>query len=253
MSDPSDYAPAAIGRATLLEEARFLIPLWASYVVAVAVLGAILAAFGVVAGSIWERAIQVPRVFLLVWGIYQTALYLPLVIAHGHTRREFALQRVLLVPAYTLLFAILMAAGFVIEHVVYGAVGWPHELASDKVLFDAPLQVPWIVLHYFLTLAAWVTAGGLLGAAFYRSGWLGVLSIPLASSMVASVENLLDNERTFPAFLTIVDFSMPLRNLDVGPLASAMTGAAVYVSLLAAVLVLMWALMRDLPVRASNA
>lgn len=135
----------------------------------------------------WEAGTQVVRWFVGAIGVYLAAIYLPLYVTHGRTRRDTAVDSALFAGIYAALVAVLVAVGFAIERLVYRIAGWTQALESGH-LFDAPDQYHLILVEFVVVLAVWVTAGAMMGAAFYRHGGLGMALIPLALAAVVVTE-----------------------------------------------------------------
>ena len=217
--------------------------LWAGFVVAVGVLLLVVAGLGTVTISAWEQATQVPRWFAGAMGVYLTAVYLPLYIAHGETRRDVAVQSSVFAVAYAAILSVLMAAGYGIETLVYGLADWPQVLQGDH-LYGAPDQYPMILLQYWLVFLVWMAGGALLGGAFYRRGGLGLLMLPVALLMALVVEVALGAQAFGPLPPPVVE------RLPVAIVPDTLVGAVGACLAVAAVgAALTWAVVRDLPVR----
>ena len=135
-----------------------------------------IAALAEVTQSIWEPASQVPRWFAFAMGVHLAYGVMPLHIAHGQTRREFARQAVVLMLMFAAATAVLMTAGFVIERVVYAIADWPQTLTEEH-LYSSTSDYPLIYLEHLLVMLVWMAGGALIGASFYRGGALGGLMI----------------------------------------------------------------------------
>ncbi len=109
----------------------------------------VVASFRPIDVSGWEIASQPPRWFVAAMGVYLTAVYLPLYIAHGFTRRESARQLAVAAAGTVVLLAALMTLGYAIERVVYRRAGWPQVLLQSH-LFDHPNDDPLILLEFLL-------------------------------------------------------------------------------------------------------
>lgn len=158
---------------------------WAGFLVAVAAVVALVAIFRAdgIEVSGWEQATRITRWYVGAIGGYFTAVYLPLYVTHGVTRREFTAQLPALVVAFVAMYAVVMTVGFGIESVAYRIFDWPQVL-TDQHLFDRLSQVGLVLLEFVLTGLVWTVAGAVLGAAFYRNGLLGGVLVPVAVAMV---------------------------------------------------------------------
>ncbi|HSK22496.1 MAG TPA: hypothetical protein VK906_04940 [Egicoccus sp.] len=134
----------------------------------------------------WDVAAQVARWFIGAIGVHLSAVYLPLYVTHGVTRRRAAADTAVFAGVYALLAAVLVALGFLLERLVYRLAGWEQRL--DAHLFDTPGQVHLVVLEYGAVFLVWLMAGALLGAGFYRRTSLGFVLIPPALGAAVLLE-----------------------------------------------------------------
>ncbi len=216
--------------------------LWAGFLLFVLMVTAIVSGFRPVAVSGWDVASQLPRWYVGAFGVYLTAVYLPLYVAHGISRRRFAVQAAPLAVVFALVYGALMALGYLIERFVYRMFGWTQALTQAH-LFDAPTQFGTIMLEFAAVFAVWIAAGGLVGAAFYRDPGLGILSIPVGLAMLGVIESA-----TGPDMFAFVGWL--LAGLGISIEQATPTGAAMIAPVLVAVgFALTWALVRDVPMR----
>jgi hypothetical protein len=197
-----------------------------------------------VTASAWEMASHVPRWFAAGMGVYLSAVYLPLYIAHGQTRRQFAVQAPVFVLVFVIVLALLMTSGYAIERAIYDIAGWPQVLRGTH-LFQRPDQYPLVFTEFVLSFVVWTVSGALVGAAFYRNSGLGFLLFPVGLSMAAGIQMVIGFtgvEEGFHALLRI--------RLEPKPLPMALITAA---GCSALGIVLAWAIIRDLPIRSKAA
>lgn len=204
---------------------------------------AIASIFNEVRISGWEQGTQLIRWFVGGIGVYLSAVYLPLYVTHGRTRREVATDSALFGAIYAVLVGSLITAGYALEGVVYRLVGWTQGLESTH-LFDAPDQYLLILAEHGLVMLVWVAAGALLGAGFYRGGGLGMLLLPVGLAPVLLIETT-TGPGYFgplpPPLLELVGFAPePLSVL--GAAGTALVSAAILT-------VATWFVIRDLPIR----
>jgi hypothetical protein len=219
--------------------------LWVLFTLAVALLVGVVSAFTSIRISGWEQASQIPRWFAGGTGVYLTYFHLPLYVAYGYTRREFAAQAPVVVAAISGLLALLMSSGYLLEKVVYGVAGWSHTLTRSH-LFTAPDQF-WLVLAEFvLVFLVWTGAGAMLGAAFYRNAGLGMLLIPVALLMVGLIEYGLGDGIGPMPFGFLRGLLRPLAAIDATSVGAAFVICA---TALAVGLALTWVVIRDMPLR----
>ncbi|MFI0419954.1 hypothetical protein [Spongiactinospora sp. 9N601] len=230
---------AIFPRRLLAANLYFTLIVYAIFVVVVMGVAVAIGVLGDLESSVWERAVQAARWYVLVIGITVVRLYLPVYVAHGRTRREFAGQA----AVFTLLFApavsALTALGYLLEGLVYRLGGWPHQIA-DRHLFGGPGQVPLVLAEYWAQYLVWVSAGVLLGAAFYRLSVGGVLLIPVAAVPVILVHSATDLIQALP-----IIGRLPMPDLP------GTTGMAITAAIGGCVLVfaLTWTFIRDMPIR----
>lgn len=190
----------------------------------------------------WEVGTQLVRWFGAI-GVYTTAIYLPLCVAYGRTRREVAVDSAIFAGVYAALVGVLITVGFALEALIYRRAGWS-QLLSNVHLFDAPDQYHLVLFEHVVVLSVWVAAGAMLGAAFYRSDGLGMVSIPVGLAAV-----ILTEVGTGPGYLGPPPPPLlELGGLELGtfsPLAAAAT-ALLCCGVLAAIT---WLIVRDLPIR----
>jgi hypothetical protein len=220
--------------------------LWTGYFVFVTLVTVVVSAFRPIEISGWEVASQLPRWFVGGIGVYLTAVYLPLYIAHGYTRREFMAQ----VPAATVvtvaLAALLMTVGYGLERIVYAVAEWPQVLQQSH-LYTSADQYGLILLEFGLLFAVWATAGALGGAGFYRGPGPGLAVAPVALLMIGFAEAVLN-----PGFfevVTAVAAGFGLQPEGVSPAAAIGVSAAAVLAGAA----LTWMLVRDQPIRSQRA
>jgi hypothetical protein len=163
-------------RASLL---RTFIAFWIVVGGCWAVIATVIIAVGHSDASVWHWFATSPsKYFLMVIVIITTAVYLPVFIGHGVTRRQFALGAAAFFGGTVLAFAGIVLLGYVAEVIMYAATGqfgvrdygYPLRWAGDGFTVFAQAA---------LTHAGFVCTGWLIGASFYRFGpWLGTLLIP---------------------------------------------------------------------------
>jgi hypothetical protein len=231
-----------LARHRLADDTMAVALLWAGFFVFVTLVTLVVSAFRPIEISGWEVASQLPRWFVGGIGVYLTAVYLPLYIAHGYTRREFLAQAPLATAATVGVAALLMTVGYGLERVVYGLADWPQTLQQSH-LFAAPDQYGLILLEFLVLFSVWAAAGALCGAGFYRGPAPGLAVTPVALAMVGLAEAVLN-----PGFFELV--TAIAAGLGMQPTTvSTTTAVGIGVGAVVTGSAVTWALVRDLPVR----
>lgn len=188
--------------------------------------------------SIWHHvATQAPRWLLFGLGIDAVNTYLRLQLAHGGTRRSYLGQT----TAYTVVLggtaAALITVGYLAERGLYALLGWPQRLSGES-LFGTAGQYHVIFGTYWLTFLMWTVAGTLIALGFFRWNKGGVLAIPIGVVLVV------------PAFVAVSNSGLPLigrelAGIDLSPgvLLAAFAGCFI------AGIALIWAIVRDVPMK----
>jgi hypothetical protein len=229
------------------DDAWAVVLLWTGFLVFVLAMVMIVAALrGPIQISGWETASQLPRWFAGGIGVYLTAVYLPLYVAHGYTRREIARQTLLATCGTVLVLAMLMTLGYGIERLVYAAAGWPQTL-NQSHLYASADAYPLVFLEFLLLFAVWIAAGGLVGAAIYRKPPLGLLFVPLGLILVGLAETVLS-----PGFFELLSAFFGFLGVDLEGV-SIVAAIIVSVGCVAVALPLTWLLVRDMPLRNQRA
>jgi hypothetical protein len=214
--------------------------MWAGLVVVSLAIAAAFAWFTEVPGSIWEDSSQVAAWY--VGGVsgyiaYQTV---PMLIAHGRTRRDSAIEMVIFMAVFAAVAAVLVAAGYLIEYVMFGVAGWPRDL-SGEYPFSSQLDTGMVFIQSWLTFLVWAASGALVGGAIYRyrdNGWLALIP---ASILVGAIGIFTQSYRGPVGFL--ID---RFPSVETPSLPLAMTTA---IACFLIALALTWPILRDLPIR----
>jgi hypothetical protein len=132
--------------------------------------------------SLWHTWGTTPsKYFLMAMGIHAAAVYVPLYIGHGVTRRHFALGAATFFGATSVVFAGAILAGYLIELIMYGASGQFGGVNGSNPV-DSVGGAFTVFARWVLIYAAFVCTGWLIGASFYRYGvWIGILLIPVGA------------------------------------------------------------------------
>ena len=141
--------------------------------------------------SVWENAAQWPRWWLFSMAIAIVTTTLPVVVAHGVSRRTGLRGVAVAAVLISLIWAGFMTVGHVVERVVYGWLGWPDTMASPHLFADGYDVLPMFV-EYAVILLAYIVSGCLIGGLYYRIGAIrGTLALPLGLLPVFAIEALL--------------------------------------------------------------
>ncbi len=220
---------------------------WIGFTITVLVITFAIAALGEVTQSVWDPASQVPRWFAFFIGLHLAMDIMPLHIAHGQTRRDFARRAFVFLVMFAAATAALVTLGFVIERVIYAVAGWPQTL-TELHLYSSATDYPRIYLEQLLVMFAWLAGGALIGAGFYRDSGTGGLMVGVglvAAALVGWVLGSVDGwgpSQLLHRFLDVEMAQLPLLVSVFGALAVA-----------AGLLALTWRLVRDIPLKNKTA
>lgn len=230
-------------RILLTSHLSFVAMLWVLFTVGVClVIGGVALFADGRPDSVWHHAaIQAPRWLLFGLGVDAVTTYLRLQLAHGGTRRSYLGQT----TAYTVVLAggaaALITAGYLLERGFYALLGWPQRLSGDS-LFDTAGQYHIIFGTYWLTFLMWTVAGTLIALGFFRWNKGGLLTIPIGVLLVV------------PAIVAASNSGLPLigrelAGIDLSPglLLAAFAGC------FAVGIALIWAIVRDVPMKPATA
>jgi hypothetical protein len=168
-------------------------------------------------GAGWQRWI------LLAAGVTTTSTFAPLLIGNGVTRARMSASASVTMVALAVLGAAFIAAGYLIEGVVFSANDWSHVLDGGGRSIGGRM-VAGLAVRHALTLAAYFASGWLIGIGFYRFGrHVGVPLIVPSIVPVVLVELLFFGGGTEVAVGSLGDLSGP--PLAVGAPASALVVA----------------------------
>ncbi len=149
-------------------------------------------AFGEIEESIWSGVSTLVQYMLLGGGLMVAVNYLPLFVAHGVTRHDFWSAAVLALLVLAVVAAALTTGLFAVEHLVYDAADWPHVLANPDAdhIYDRPDQYGLIFVELVSLFVPHVASGLLVGAGYYRLGWVfgtGFLVVALLPAVVSEI------------------------------------------------------------------
>jgi hypothetical protein len=227
----------------------FGLMLWAGFLAVVAAVGAVIEIAGALTQSVWEQAAEVPRWYGLFFGIALVREFLPLYVAHGQTRRQFGGHAGITATLFAPYLSALIVVGYLLETGVYRLAGLPQALHRVH-MFAAPTQVPLVFAEYALEALTWIAAGTFIGAAIYRWGVGGALTIPVGIAMVLSAESVIGSELQL---LFIWDSAgLDWAGGGLGPRSPAIIVGTVLGTYLLGLL-LSWSLVRDMPLRNNRA
>lgn len=216
----------------------FALMLAAGFVAVVAVVGTAIAVFTDLDQSVWEQAMQVPRWFVLFAGVSLIREFMPMYLANGQTRRQFAAQAAVAVVLFAPFMSVLAVLGYLGEMGIYHLAAIPHELA-DAHLFADPGQLHMVFLEYTVEFLIWMAAGAFMGAGFYRWESNGIFTVPIGVAMIVL------------GGLSGLDLRLPFLWDDLGLAGepSALIASAGGALITAAGLALTWGIVRDVPLR----
>lgn len=176
--------------------------------------------------------------------MYATAVFLPLFVAHGYTRREYTAQVPFFLVAFAVAFSLSMTLGYALEGLIYGWLGWEQGLTNQH-LYATPDEYGLVLMEFVMVGAIWSVVGAALGGAFYRRPALGMVLVPIGIVMIAMVELAAGPGYAGP--LTAVT-GLPIVGDIFGTPTASVAAVLSFASFLAA-LALMWAIVKEMPIR----
>lgn len=229
-----------VPRPLLKDFLGFTLLAWAGTVVAVLALTLGLAYFSDVPGSIWGYLSGAVRVYLAIIAGYLVFQFLPLYVTHGQTRRDFAIEALIVLLAQAGLATVLITVSYLLEAGLYLIAGWPLSLPEEH-LFTSHGDVLLIVVEHALAFLVWTAVGAFVGAVIYRSreqGWIALLPAVALLSLASAVTG------QSVGFITrIVELGAP------GDAPSVGFAVVASIACLLVAAVLAWRVIRDAPIR----
>lgn len=146
-------------------------------------------AIGDIRLSYWDNVFEWLNIYAFIVGVRLTYVHLGVLLNHGITRKHAALGTLLFCVVFALASAVLLGAGYAIEHAVYAAQpGWNEQLKHHH-LFARANELPDIVAEHFLLTLFAMLLGHFIATVFYRFGKAaGILSIALALNLAVGIE-----------------------------------------------------------------
>jgi hypothetical protein len=201
------------------------------YAVCAVILG-VAAALTDVTISTVDAAAQVLIWMALGYGASATGV-LSTMMVHGRTRREFLVQHPFFQLVTTGTAAALITSAYAVETAVYRALDWGQKVQEHRV-YESTSDYPVILAVYWCMLLTWMLVGVFVGAAFYRWEAAGALALLPAAAVV-----LINGSVT--GF-----FSLPFTRIEVDGVLPVIGVTVVLVAVTAAML---WATVRDIPLK----
>ena len=164
-------------RPLIQDHIEFALLMWGVLLAISYAITASVAYFSTLEVSIWEQSSNAATWYVAAvcgWVCYQMV---PMFIANAQTRHTAGIEASLFVAMLAVAATVMIAAGYLIEYVVYGIAGWPREISGSH-LFDSHLDVGLIALENLFILIVWSAVGAFIGLAAYRwegTGWAALL------------------------------------------------------------------------------
>ncbi|QSB06625.1 hypothetical protein [Natronoglycomyces albus] len=162
--------------------------------------------------TMWGHLAAAGKYFLAILAGMVLYEIIPGLISAGVTRREISIMTVIAGMVVSLSLAIIVTIGMFAEHFIYRLVGWtqasPTFERSDAMTSMSDVLI--VSSAYFIVFPMLTCVGHLIGAAFFRSSWLGgVVTIPAAISAFTIDGAIFGGEgfRMF-GFLSFIDTSV---------------------------------------------
>ncbi|UYO01194.1 MAG: hypothetical protein KIT02_08345 [Devosia sp.] len=179
---------AVFPKRLLAEQGLFTVMIWGAFSVLMLVIPVVVSFFRPIEVSGWVIGLGIVQWYVLAIGCYVGGQYLELHVAHGQSRRSYLKSAFIFVPLFAAMVAALCIVTFFPEALIYHLAGWPQAVDGSH-LYDHPLEVHLVFLHYWLIFTLYGAGGLFLGVAWYRGAYIGSLAIPfaVALSLIASV------------------------------------------------------------------
>ncbi|HEX5165444.1 MAG TPA: hypothetical protein VFV93_08625 [Thermomicrobiales bacterium] len=214
---------------------------WLALLVLVAAIAVGNAIWASVNGSFWDDAVSsLPQWAIAVGSGYLAYNFLPAMIALGRTRREFGRQALAYSIFFSVVLALLVVVGFLLEKGLYAVMDWPQGIDNGHI-YSTSSQIHLIFAEYLIRFLVWSAAGFAIGAGFYRSEGAGGIALALGWIPVAVTEFLIGTQTGSPIVLLQLVWEPPslpaLVVIVVGILSWLAAGA------------LSWRVICDIPIR----
>lgn len=134
--------------------------------------------------SAWEVVGTIVPWYVAVISGWITFRMAPMLVAHGKTRAFAFREWVAVGVIFTVIGAIAMSAGYLLEYWIYDIAGFSVGVGTEN-LFSSATQVHLVLLQYLLFFAVWFSLGGFAGVSLYKSDDVGWISIPVAIAIAA--------------------------------------------------------------------
>lgn len=179
-------------RAMVLGLRPMIVGYWCVVLLAFSLGGVLLELFtGDLNSSMWDYGTQSPKYFSAAVGITLTPALFTLLIAHGVTRRMFAVAGSIFLLGAAASTSLIWTLAYQVERGIYDWAGLQQVLTNPH-LFTKTSQAGLMFVEFFLLILSHEAAGWLIGGAFYRFGfWKGVAFLPLGLLPAAAAEFLL--------------------------------------------------------------
>lgn len=240
-TDQRQMTPARMGnpvaRHLQRTQLRDIVWLWLMFVAATILVGAVLHSLVDVGDSIWSTASIAGYWFALGMGVYLTAVYLPVYVAHGRTRREVYRGSARFAVVFAAVLGMLLTAGYAIEAGLYRVAGVASQLPDPHPLGSPGLAMTTLA-EQAVGILVYLAVGALGGAGFYRMWLIGMATIPVGLGLLFVY-----------SWASETDKLGPLPDWAAGdpPAVALALLVGVVVTLVAAALT--WAIVRDVPLR----
>jgi hypothetical protein len=184
-------AAGPVARVLLRQSFAWMVWFWAILALVFVAIGWLMERFGTLDSSVWEMSGTAPRWALFVLGILFATMHLPVLVAHGVTRRAAAVAGAGAGTLLGLAAAAVVQAGYLVERAVYIDIDRAQYLEQEH-LFRTPVEAHLVLTEYALLFVAYLVSGWLVGIGYYRfGGILGTLFLVPAMVPAAGVDAVL--------------------------------------------------------------
>ncbi|CAN5406446.1 hypothetical protein BH10ACT3_BH10ACT3_00670 [soil metagenome] len=192
----------------------WLVWFWVTAVIVWAVIVGVIIESDTLGDSVWEEAgLGWTRWVLFAAGVVMATQSIPVLVAHGVTRRRVWKGALVGLTIVGVVGAVVVTAVHLLEGVVYRWDDAVHVVGGWH-LYDDPGQIHLVLLESFLIYLGYAISGWIVGLGYYRfGGILGTLALPFGLLPIAAIELSLNSTIEVAGLDLTTDMPMGVRAL----------------------------------------